>query len=83
MGYIFTFFLAFKNPDIMGNQWKLIERIAAMSFFDNPIIASLNILALCGAFALGIPGLIWVDRHRKASKESAAKHSVSAPLRNP
>lgn len=82
MGYIFTFLLAFKNPDIMGNQWKLIERIAAMSFFDNPIMASLNILALCGAFGLGVPGLIWVARHRKALKEFAAKRSVSAPLRN-
>jgi hypothetical protein len=67
----------------MGNQWKLIERIAAMSFFDNPIMASLNILALCAAFGLGIPGLIWVDRYRKASKESAAKRSGSEPTRNP
>jgi hypothetical protein len=82
MGYIFTFFLAFKSPDMMGNQWKLIERIAAMSFFENPFVASLNILALCGAVGLGIPGVIWVDRHRKALKESAAKSNVSAPLRN-
>lgn len=83
MGYIFTFFLAFNNPDIMGNQWKLIERIAAMSFFDNPFVASLNIMAVCGALGLGIPGLIWVDRHRKALKESAAKPRVSLSTPSP
>jgi len=77
LGYVFIMVLVFENPEIMGNQWKLIERVAAMSFFENPFIASLNILALCGAFCLGIPGLIMVGKHRESQVRSAAESSAA------
>ena len=86
LGQIFTVVLYFRNPLIMGNQWKLIELVAAMSFFENPFVSSFNILSLCGAFCLGIPGLILVDKHRKKLKGSAAKPTqslrASPPLGN-
>ena len=87
LGYIFTVVLYFRNPDILGNQWKLIELVAAMSFFENPIVSSLNILSLCGAFCLGVPGLILVDKHRQKLKRSDANPSqslrASLPVGNP
>jgi hypothetical protein len=83
LGYVFTMVLAFKNPEIMGNQWKIVERVAAMSFFDNPFVGSLNILALCGAFGLGIPGLILVDKHRKTLKRSVVKANASPGISSP
>ena len=45
LGYVFMMVLYFKNPAIMGNQWKLIELAAAMSFFENPFVSSINILS--------------------------------------
>lgn len=83
LGSVFTMVLYFKNPGIMGNQWKLIELVAAMSFFENPFVASLNILSLGGTFCLGIPGLMLVDKHRKKLKGSAAKLTQSLPASPP
>ncbi len=77
LGYIFTIVLVFKNPEIMDNQWKLIERVAGMSFFENPFIGSLNILSLCGAFCLAIPGLVLMDKHRKSLTRPTVEASVS------
>jgi hypothetical protein len=86
LGYVFMMVLYFKNPVIMGNQWKLIELVEAMSFFENPLVSSLNILSLGGACCLGIPGLIMVDKHRKKLKGSDAKPTqslrASPPLGN-
>ncbi len=86
LGYVFTMVLYFRNPVIMGNQWKLIELVAAMSFFENPFVSGLNILSLCGTFCLGIPGLMLVDKHRKKLKGSTAKPTqslrASPPLGN-
>jgi hypothetical protein len=78
LGYIFTVVLYFRNPDIMANQWKLLELVAAMTFFENPFVSSLNILSLCGTFCLGVPGLMLVDRHRKKLKGSAANLTQSS-----
>ena len=86
LGYVFMAVLYFRNPVIMGNQWELIEIVAAMSFFKNPFVSSLNILSLCATFGLGIPGLILVDKHRKKLKGSDAKPTqalrASPPLGN-
>ena len=86
MGYIFTMVLTFQNPQIWVNQWQIIEQVAAMPFFDNPLVGILHILTLSSACCLGIPGLILINKHRKTLKESPVKPravvSASSPVGN-
>jgi hypothetical protein len=83
MSYIFTMVLSFQNPQIWVNQWQIIERVAAMSFFDNALVGSLHILTLCSACCLGIPGLILMNKHRKTLKRSPAKPKASLSASSP
>jgi hypothetical protein len=62
MGYIFSMMFAFKNPGITLNQWEVIKSISNLSPWDSPLKLSYNFLVLCGAFFLGIPGLIMYQR---------------------
>ncbi len=72
LGYAMSLVLAFQHPELRGNQWKLIELVAEMSMFENPLMASINLLSIGGAFGLGLPGMILIDRHHKAFKATGA-----------
>ena len=73
--------MAFEDPAMAANQWKLLKRWAAMSLLENPLIATLNLLKLIGAFGLGIPGLLMLNHHFKSAQPSAA--SSGAPPGQP
>jgi len=77
LGYIIGMVIAFENPAMAANQWELLKRLSAMSLLENPLIATLNIIQLVGAFGLGIPGLLMLNHHLKSADYSA--ESSGAP----
>jgi hypothetical protein len=78
LGYIVGMAVAFENPAMAANQWELLKRWTAMSLLENPLIATLNIITLTGAFGLGIPGLLMLNHHLKSAKYSAESSRVSS-----
>lgn len=79
VGYIVVMAFVLKNPAIAYNQWEIIKAIASLSPWDSPFTLSYNIFALCGAFFLGIPGLIIQQRFESRAKKPAT--SATNPSR--
>jgi hypothetical protein len=78
MGYIVGMVFAFKNPSSAYNQWEIVKAISSLSPWDSPLKLSYNILVLCGAFFLGIPGLIIHQRSESRDKKRAISASSSS-----
>jgi hypothetical protein len=83
--YIITMGLAFKNPEIVQNQWEMIKLVSNTTPWDNTLMMTLNIIALSAAVGIGIPGL-WLLRnfrrtHRPDERVAATPDSVAAPNR--
>lgn len=83
LGYIVGMTVAFENPAMAANQWELLKRLTAMSLLENPLIATLNIINLIGAFGLGIPGLLMLNQHLKSANYSAENSRASSGSPNP
>jgi hypothetical protein len=84
VGYIVGMVFAFKNPSIAYNQWEMVKAIAGLSPWDSPLMLSYNIFVLCGAFFLGIPGLIIHQRSESRGKKTAASApNLSRPTPGP
>jgi len=80
VGYIVGMVFAFKNPSIAYNQWEIVKAISSLSPWDSPLKMGYNILVLCGAFFLGIPGLIIQQRSEsRAEKLAASASDASRP----
>ena len=71
VGYIVVMAFVFKKPAIAYNQWEILKAMASLSPWDSPFKLSYNIFALCGAFFLGIPGLIIQQRFESRAKKPA------------
>jgi hypothetical protein len=71
-GYIVGMVFAIKNPSFAYNQWEMIKAIAGLSPWESPLKLSYSILAICGAFFLGIPGLIIQQRSESRGRKPAA-----------
>jgi hypothetical protein len=86
LGYIVGMAMVFEDPAMAASQWELLQRWTAMSLLENPLIATLNIINLIGAFGLGIPGLILLNHHLKsandAAESSGAPSGQSHPVRS-
>jgi len=80
VGYIVGMVFAFKNPGIAYNQWEIIKAISSLSPWDSPLKLGYNILVVCGAFFLGIPGLILQQRSAIRAQKMAASASDSSRL---
>lgn len=78
VGYIVGMVFAFKNPSIAYNQWEIVKAIASLSPWDSSLKLSYNVLVLCGAFFLGIPGLIIYQRSESRGRKPAASMSISS-----
>ncbi|CAB1064536.1 hypothetical protein D1BOALGB6SA_9332 [Olavius sp. associated proteobacterium Delta 1] len=78
VGYIVGMVFAFRNPSIAYNQWEILKAISNLSPWDSPLKLSYNILVLCGAFFLGIPGLIIHQRSESWGKKLATSASNSS-----
>jgi len=83
VGYIVGMVFAFKNPGIAYNQWEIVKAISSLSPWDSPLKLGYNILVMCGAFFLGIPGLIIQQRsaiRAKKMKVSGVSVQVSGSI---
>ena len=69
--YIISMGLAFKNPDIVHNQWEMIKLFSKMTPWDSSLMMTLNIIALSGAVAIGIPGLCLLRKSLRANLTAA------------
>ena len=83
--YVISMGLAFKNPDIVQNQWEMIKLVSDITPWDSTLMMTLNIIALGAALAIGIPGL-WLLRnfrrtHRPVKRVAATPDSVAVPKR--
>lgn len=84
-GYIISVALAFKNPEIVQNQWEMIKLFSSTTPWDNTLMLTLNIIALSGALAIGLPGLFLLKISKNAIDPSAGNpanpHPDTAPKR--
>jgi len=71
MGYVVGMVFAFKNPSIAYNQWELVKTIANLSPWDSSLKLSYNILVLCGAIFIGLPGMIILQRSESRANTPA------------
>jgi hypothetical protein len=83
--YIISIGLAFKNPDLVQNQWEMIKLVSKTTPWDSTLMMTLNIIALSAAVGIGIPGL-WLLKnfrraHRSAVPIAATPDSVAVPKR--
>lgn len=71
VGYIVGVVFAMNNPDIAYNQWEVFKSISNLSPWASPLKMSLNMMVICGALFLGIPGLVILRRSgRKVRKRT-------------
>jgi hypothetical protein len=70
-GYAISMVFAFKYPSIAYNQWELFKSISSLSPLENPWVLSFDIFTICGAFFLGISGLLML----KQSVSRVREHS--------
>ena len=83
--YIISMALAFKNPEIVQNQWEMIKLVSNTTPRDSTLMMTLNIIALSAAVAIGIPGL-WLLRNfrrtqRPVERVEPTPDSAAAPTR--
>ena len=66
--YMISVGLAFRNPDIVQNQWEMIKLFANTTPWDSALMMTLNIIALIGSVLIGIPGLFLVKKYQPARR---------------
>ncbi len=76
-GYAISMVFAFKNPGILYNQWELFKSMSSLSPWENPLVLGFDIFTMCGAFFLGIPGLLMLKRSGSRVKEHTAPPVLS------
>ncbi len=78
-GYIISMGLAFKHPEIVRNQWELIKLFSSTTPWNSPFMMTVNVIALCGAAAIGIPGLFMLKNPQQTSPQPAGLPARPAP----
>ena len=81
VGYVVGIVFAMRNPSIAYNQWEVIKSISNLSPWESPLKMSHNIMAICGALFLGIPGLVILRKSEKKVGYSVARKLT--PSRRP
>jgi len=82
-GYIISMGIAFRNPEILRNQWELFKLLSTTSPWESPLIMTVNIIAIGGAAVIGIPGLLMLKNpqqviHRQALNQPSALQATPA-----
>ena len=78
-GYVVGIVYAMKNPGLAYNQWELIKSVSGISPWESPLKMSHNIMVICSALFLGVPGLIILVRsQRNVQTPASGRH---APLK--
>jgi hypothetical protein len=75
-GYVMTMVFAFKNPGIAHNQWELFKSISSLSPWENSLVLGFDIFTICGAFFLGISGLLMLKQSVRRVRETKATRMV-------
>jgi hypothetical protein len=78
VGYVLGIVFALKNPSIAYNQWEVIKSISNLSPWESPLKMSHNIMVICSALFLGVPGLMLLRRSEKKVKKPATRLSAAA-----
>lgn len=81
--YVISMGLAFKNPEIIRNQWEMIKLFSNTTPWDNALMMTLNIIALGAALAIGIPGLCVVRKFRQTHYSPARLSVAPEPIVTP
>jgi len=71
VGYVVGIAFVMKNPSIAYNQWEVMKSIASLSPWQSPLKLSHDIMTICGALFLGIPGLVLLRRLQGKAKKPA------------
>lgn len=69
--YIISVGLAFKHPEIFQNQWEMIKLFSNTTPWDSSFMMTINIIALSGAVAIGIPGLCLLRNSQQANQQAS------------
>ena len=65
-GYIVSMAVTFKHPEIWQNQWEMFKLLSNISPWESPLLMTVNIIALCGALMISIPGLLMLKNPQPA-----------------
>ena len=82
MGYFFSMATFFQNPQVLSNQWHMLEHIASLTFFESPMISVIHSMTIGSAIGIGMPGLVLLNQHLKSIKPgiaSAVRPGKQAP----
>ena len=71
-GYGVSMVFAFKNPGLAYNQWELFKSISSLSPWENSLVLGFDIFTICGAFFLGISGLLMLKQSVSRVREPKA-----------
>lgn len=71
LGYVVGIVFAMRNPSMAYNQWEVIKSIANLSPWESPLKMGHNIMVICGALFLGLPGLVILRRTERRVKKPA------------
>ena len=72
VGYVVGMVLAFENPAMAYNQWKIVKSISSLSPWDSALKMGYNILVIGGALFLGLPGLVALKQNQSVGKQRVA-----------
>ena len=68
-GYVVTMAVTFKHPEIWQNQWEMFKLLSNISPWESPLLMTVNIIALCGALIISIPGLFMLKNPQPAIRK--------------
>lgn len=72
VGYFSSVAMMIDNPQIMGNQWKMMEYFASFRFFESPLISVIHAMTIGSAIGIGLPGLLLLNQYLKSGKKKTA-----------
>jgi len=67
-GYIVLIYSSFKDPEMIRNQWEMIQYISSLSPHSHPLLFWNNLATVILAPALGMTGLLLVKRTQIQSR---------------
>jgi hypothetical protein len=79
-GYIFSMGIAFKHPEILRNQLELFKLLSSTTPWESPLIMTANIIAICGAAVIGIPGLFMLKNPQRTIRQPSTLPTPSVHI---
>jgi hypothetical protein len=83
IGYIISLGLAFKNPQILHNQWEFFKLFSSTTPWESPLMLTAHITDLSGAILIGIPGLFTLKNPHQAILQPSGLPAAPARMNPP